>query len=113
MKLLRACVPCIAVLAFGASATFAADPKIVTFFQETCGTCHGEKGEGIPNLAPALKGDKFVIDSSEAEIAATITKGRAGDAKRYKDLASPMPPASMSDSRLSALIAYLKGDLQK
>jgi mono/diheme cytochrome c family protein len=96
-----------------ASVAQAADPKLVTFYKETCGVCHGENGEGTPGLAPPLKGNKFITEGSAAEIAATITKGREGAAKRYKDLASPMPPASMSDSRLQALIAYLKTDLQK
>ena len=96
-----------------AGAARAADPKIVTFFTETCGTCHGETGEGMKGLAPPLKGNKYVIDSSAGELANTITKGRAGDAKKYKDLPSPMPPNSMSDSRLKGVIAYLKGDLQK
>ena len=96
-----------------AGAAQAADPKIVTFFTETCGTCHGEKGEGTKGLAPPLKGNKYVTDSSAGELAATITKGRAGDAKKYKDLPSPMPPNSMSDARLKGVIDYLKGDLQK
>lgn len=89
----------------------AADPKIVNFFKETCGTCHGEAGEGMKGLAPPLKGNKFVMEGGD--LATTITKGRMGDAKKYKDLPSPMPANSMSDSRLAALIGYLKGDLQK
>jgi mono/diheme cytochrome c family protein len=91
----------------------AADEKTVNFFKETCGTCHGEAGEGMKGLAPPLKGSDFVKTASEGDLANTITKGRMGDAKRFKDLPSPMPPNSMSDSRLKALIAYLKGDLQK
>jgi mono/diheme cytochrome c family protein len=99
--------------ALAAGPAFAADPKIVTYFQENCGTCHGEKGEGMKGLAPAFKGNDFIIKGSEADIAATITKGRAGDQKKYKDLPSPMPPASMSDARLSGIIAYLKNEIQK
>jgi mono/diheme cytochrome c family protein len=91
----------------------AADPKLVTYYKETCGVCHGENGEGTTGLAPPLKGNKFVTASPDADIAAVITKGREGAAKHYKDLPSPMPPQSMSDSRLKALIAYLKTDLQK
>lgn len=91
----------------------AADPKVVKYYKETCGVCHGESGEGMKGLAPAFKGNKFITQGSEAEIGDTITKGRMGDAKRYKDLASPMPPAQMSDGRLKAIIAYLKTDLQK
>ncbi len=36
-----------------------------------------------------------------------------GDARKYKDLPSPMPPNSMSDGRLKGIIDYIKGDLQK
>jgi mono/diheme cytochrome c family protein len=96
-----------------AGAAQAADPKIVKFFNETCGTCHGESGEGMKGLAPPLKANKFVTEGSAADIGATIVKGREGAAKRYKDLPSPMPANSMSDTRLQSLIAYLKGDLQK
>ena len=96
-----------------AGTAHAADPKIVTFYTETCGTCHGEKGEGMKGLAPPLKGNKFVTDGSTGDLSNTIVKGRAGDAKKYKDLPSPMPPNSMSDGRLQGLIGYLKGDLQK
>lgn len=95
-----------------AGAAQAADKKVVTYYNETCGVCHGEKGEGMKGLAPAFRGNKFITAGSESEIADTITKGRMGDAKRYKDLASPMPPQSMSDGRLKAIIAYLKNDLQ-
>ena len=106
-----AIVSTLAVLAAGPA--FAADPKIVAYFQETCGVCHGENGEGMKGLAPAFKGNEFITKGSGADIAATITKGRTGDQKKYKDLASPMPPASMSDARLAGIIAYLKNEIQK
>jgi mono/diheme cytochrome c family protein len=111
---MRAIVTSLALAAFAVAApAHAADAKIVNFFKETCGTCHGEAGEGMAGLAPALKGNKFVQASAEGEIAATITKGRQGGEKRYKDLPSPMPANSMSESRLKGLVEYLKGDLQK
>ena len=102
------------LLAAGAATgAFAADSKIVNYFAETCAVCHGEKGEGTPGLAPALKGSKFVMDSSEADVGATITKGRAGSEKHYKEFASPMPAQSMSEGRLKGLVGYLKNELQK
>jgi mono/diheme cytochrome c family protein len=108
----RILISCALASAFAFSA-HAADPKIVSFFKETCGTCHGENGEGTPKLAPPLKGNKFITEGSAGDIGTTIIKGRDGAAKHYKDLPSPMPPNSMSDARLQGLIAYLKGDLQK
>ena len=91
----------------------AQDAKIVTFYKETCGICHGEAGEGMKGLAPALKGNAWVKGASDGDLANVITKGRMGDAKRHKDIPGPMPANSMSDSRLKGVIGYLKGDLQK
>ncbi len=104
---------CLAACTMTAGLAQAADEKIVNFFKETCGTCHGEAGEGTKGLAPPLKGNKFVTAGSAGEIGTTITKGRMGADKKYKDLPSPMPANSMSDGRLNGLIGYIKGDLQK
>jgi hypothetical protein len=58
-------------------------------------------------------GIKFVSRRTLIFCLRPITSSMMGDAKKYKDLPSPMPANSMSDSRLAALIGYLKGDLQK
>ena len=100
-------------LVCGTGTAFAADAKIVAFFEETCGACHGAKGEGTPGLAPPLKGSKFVTESSPADIAAVISKGRTGDQKKFPNLPSPMPPHSMSDNRLQGVIAYVRDEIQK
>lgn len=95
-----------------ATAALAADKKTISYFQETCGACHGEKGEGIPGLAPALKGSKFVTGSSAADVADVVTKGRAGGQKRFPDLPSAMPAHSLSDGKLQAVVSYVKGEIQ-
>jgi mono/diheme cytochrome c family protein len=102
-----------ALCIFVAGHAAAADQKIVTYFEGVCGACHGDVGQGTANLAPPLKGNKYVIESSEAEIGNTITKGRDGAAKRYKNLPSPMPAQTMSAERLAALVSYLTNELQK
>jgi mono/diheme cytochrome c family protein len=99
--------------ALAAPCAFAADKATVTFFQEVCGACHGENGQGTPGLAPPLKGNKFVLESSAADIASTVSNGRVGDQKRYKDLPSPMPAQKLSDTKMKNLVDYVKGDLQK
>ena len=91
-----------------ASHALAAEAKTVKFFKETCGVCHGENAEGTPGLAPALKGNDWVKSASEGDLAATITKGRDGAAKRHKEIPGPMPANSMSEGRLKDVIAYLK-----
>ena len=110
---MRSIVFALVLCAAAPAALAQADARIVKYYAETCGTCHGEKGEGMKGLAPPFKGNKFITEGSAAEIGHVITKGREGAAKKYQDLPSPMPANSMSDSRLQGLIAYLKGDLQK
>ena len=112
MRVKTGTVAALVACAFSGAA-LAQDAKLIAYFKETCGACHGEAGEGIKGLAPALKGNDWVKGASEGDLANVITKGRAGDAKRHKDIPAPMPPNSMSDSRLKGVIAYLKGDLQK
>ena len=94
--------------AFAACGAHAADANTVKFFKETCGACHGENAEGTPGLAPALKGNAWVKGASDADIQATVTKGREGAAKRHKDIPGPMPANSMSENRLKNVTAYLK-----
>jgi mono/diheme cytochrome c family protein len=90
----------------------AADPKIVAFFEETCGACHGEKGQGTPGLAPPLKGSKFVIESAPADIAAVITNGRKKEQKHFPELLKAMPAHSLSETRLQGVVSYVQGEIQ-
>lgn len=89
----------------------AADGK--TTFAGTCAACHGDKGQGTPGLAPALKGDAFVIKGKLADIENTIQNGRSGDQKKYKDIATAMPAWHLPAADLKAVVAYIRGDLQK
>jgi cytochrome c oxidase cbb3-type subunit 2 len=98
----------VAALLGSAGNAAAAEANTVKFFKETCGICHGETGEGTPGLAPALKGNPWVKGASDADLSATITKGREGAAKRHPEIPGPMPANSMSDSRLKNVIAYLR-----
>ncbi|HEX5339833.1 MAG TPA: c-type cytochrome [Gammaproteobacteria bacterium] len=82
-------------------------------FGSKCVSCHGKDGQGTPGLAPALKGDPFVVSGKLEDIEATIQNGRAGDQKKYKDIPVAMPPWHLSDADLKAVVAYIRGDLQK
>ena len=91
----------------------AADEKIVNYYKETCGTCHGEAGEGMKGLAPPLKGNKFVTGGSAADIGTTITKGPPG---RRQEVQGPaLADACELHERWAPERAdrYIKGDLQK
>lgn len=94
-----------------ADSAVAADGKAT--FEGTCAACHGSKGQGTPGLAPALKGDAFVIKGKIADIEDTIQNGRSGAKKKYKDIAGDMPAWHLADADLKAVVDYIRGDLQK
>ena len=88
------------------------------YYQIRCSSCHGADGQGtrasVPPLAPALKGNPFVVNGSPAAIRTVIRKGRAGQKRLYNDAFPNMPsfgPEVVPD--VDALVAYIKGDLQK
>ncbi len=91
---------------------------VAAIYQLRCAHCHGVQGQGtrasVPPLGPALKGNPFVVSASAAAIASVVRKGREGRKRLYDDAYPNMPawgPEAVSD--VDALVAYLKGALQK
>jgi len=83
-----------------------------------CSHCHGSNGQGtratLPSLGPALKGNPFVVNGSPAAIKNVIRKGRQGQKRLYDDTYPNMPSFGFEVvPDADALVAYLKGDLQK
>jgi mono/diheme cytochrome c family protein len=92
-------------LAFAGSAMAANGAGL---FKSKCLACHGPDGKGTA-MAPAFAGNAWIKDTSAADIAAVIKKGRNGSAKLYKNFALGMPPqGSLSDGDINALVEYLK-----
>lgn len=103
----------ICLLATLASSPIASAADGKTIFATTCAACHGAQGQGTPGMAPALKGDPFVIKGKIADIENTIQNGRSGAKKKYKDIHMDMPAWHLSAADLKAVVGYLRGDLQK
>lgn len=107
-----------ALLALAASTPARADIDGKEFYNLRCAGCHGLQGQGtkhiLPALAPALKGNPFVTQGSDAAIRNVIRKGRAGAQRLYNDTYPNMPsfgPEVVPD--VGAVIAYMKGELQR
>lgn len=100
----------IAVAVAVSGTAFAADGAAT--FKAKCAACHGADGQGTA-MAPAFKGNAFIKDSKEDIIVATITNGRKGDEKKYKNFPMAMPPKggdkNLSDDDIKAIVAHLKG----
>jgi cbb3-type cytochrome c oxidase subunit III len=90
----------------------AGDGKSV--FSSNCASCHGNNGQGITGLAPALKGDAFVTGKLD-DVMATVKNGRAGDQKHFKNMPIAMPAwdGKLSDPDIKSVVDYIRGELQK
>ncbi len=94
-------------VAFMAGSSFAA-VDAAALYKAKCSPCHGAEGVGTA-MAPAHRGNKFIKDSTPAQITAVIRNGREGAAKHYKQFPIGMPAQkSLSDEQVAALVAYLK-----
>ena len=93
-------------LAFAGSA-LAADGAAI--FKSKCSPCHGAEGQGTA-MAPAFQGNAFLKSGKDADIIATVTDGRAGAAKKYKQFAIAMPAQgkALSAEDILAVIAHEK-----
>ena len=88
-----------------AGSAIAADGTAI--FKSKCAPCHGADGQGTA-MAPAFKGNAFIKDSAEADIAHVLQNGRNGAEKKYKNFAIGMPKQTLSDDEIKAVIAHLK-----
>ena len=103
----------VAGLALAASGALAQNAQGKSEFETVCAACHGEKGQGIPGLAPPLKGSQFVQSQDVNGLAAFIQKGRSGSEKKFPNFPSPMPPYGGGQAKAQAVAQYVKSDIQK
>lgn len=82
-----------------------------TLFQQTCFTCHGSDGKGLPNLGKDLTTSDFVKSSSDAVLLTYVLEGReADDPENTTGIA--MPPKGgfdfLTEGDINDIIAFLR-----
>ena len=87
-----------------------------TVFKSTCMACHGDRGAGIPGLAPPLAGSlgkQLGGAQGKDYLMHLVLSGMSGtlrvDGQVYSGV---MPPqGAMSDADLAAVMTYVSGEL--
>lgn len=80
-------------------------------YEESCSTCHGMQGQGVPHLGVDLQTSKFVTQKTDAQLVAFITQGRAAnDPLNTTHVA--MPPKggnpALNPQNLADIVAYVR-----
>ena len=88
--------------------------KGLQLFRTICATCHGADGNGIPDLAPPLKGSEYVSGSIH-RLTAIVLHGMSGPihvgGKLYQlnnDMPGLIDNKSLSDEEIATIIGYVQ-----
>jgi disulfide bond formation protein DsbB len=90
----------------------AADDKIARgekLYQQTCATCHGADGHGMPKLGKDLHNNQFTIGLSDEEMLAFVVGGRPAyhpDNTQGVDMPPRGGNPALTDEDILAIIAF-------
>jgi mono/diheme cytochrome c family protein len=90
----------------GVTAQMVQDGNRIYHQQGICYTCHGNNGVGGP-LGPALNDQEWIHISGEYEEIMNIVRTGVPRPERYPAPMPPMGGASLSDTQLRAVAAYI------
>jgi cytochrome c5 len=101
----RQCVGILAVMVLGTSVCFAGDVaagRIV--YEKKCRICHGDNGEGNPDVAKKLKAEQKTLWSDE------VQKKTDADFKKMftEGIGKMKPPKNVSDADMDNVIAFVR-----
>ena len=80
-------------------------------FGNTCATCHGPKGEGVPNLGKDMRGNEWIKGETDEALVQFLKEGRkATDPLNATGI--DMPPkggnANLTDADLEKIVAFMR-----
>ena len=83
-------------------------------YERHCATCHGEQGEGVAGIYPALRGNPAVRLNEAANLVQTVLFGGYGPATRGHPRPFGMPPfvLELEDREIAAVLTHLRSALQ-
>jgi disulfide bond formation protein DsbB len=82
-----------------------------TLYQQSCASCHGMNGEGVPGLGKDMTHSDFINDLSDAELVEFIKQGRpASDPLNTTNI--DMPPKggnpALNDEGIYDIVAFMR-----
>ncbi len=80
-------------------------------FRTVCATCHGQNGEGMPNLGKSLQGSAFVAGMSDQDLVQFMIEGRPAthpDNTRGVDMPPKGGNPAFTDEQLQLIVVYMR-----
>ena len=88
-----------------------ADGPGATLYARHCAACHGEQGEGVAGIYPALAGNRAVTLTTPANLVHVVLEGGFAPATAGNPRPFGMPPfaTELSDEQLAQLLTHIRG----
>ena len=83
-------------------------------YERHCASCHGEQGQGVPGIYPALAGNRAVLLSEPTNLVQTVLFGGYGPVTAGHPRPFGMPPfvLELDDRDIAAVLTHLRMALQ-
>ena len=83
-------------------------------YERHCATCHGERGEGAPDIYPPLSGNRAVLLADPTNLVQTVLFGGYGPVTQGHPRPFGMPPfvLELEDRDIAAVLTHLRMALQ-
>lgn len=79
-------------------------------YEQHCAACHGEQGQGVAGIYPALAGNRVVTMGNSSNLLRVILRGGFAPATAEKPRPFGMPPfaSEFSERELAAIASFLR-----
>jgi mono/diheme cytochrome c family protein len=88
----------------------AGDSVGAKLYTQHCAQCHGDEGEGVPGIYPALAGSRSVTMDTPANLVHVVLEGGFPPATRGNPRPFGMPPFAtvLSDGDVAHLLSHIR-----
>ncbi|MEY4562255.1 MAG: hypothetical protein RLZZ618_1532, partial [Pseudomonadota bacterium] len=90
----------------------AANAKGPALYQQHCAQCHGDRGEGVAGVYPALAGNRAVVMDPPANLVRVVLEGGYAPATRANPRPYGMPPFEpvLDANELAAVLTHVRSN---
>ena len=81
-------------------------------YDQHCAQCHGDKGQGVPNAYPVLRGNRAVVMAQTANLVQIVLSGGYAPATQGNPRPYGMPPfvLVLNDNDIAAVLTHIRGN---
>lgn len=77
-------------------------------YAERCASCHGERGQGVPKIYPALAGNATTLQPHVVNLVQVLRHGGFAPATAAHPRPFGMPPSELNDAQMADVLSHVR-----